>query len=126
MPEHPAYYPKDNLTDRTERFIASEIIREKIFMNYSQEIPYSSEVHIDRFKEEEKIIRISALIFVERDSQKGILIGKAGSALKKVGSQARRSIEEFFGKKIFLSMQVKVADNWRKEKEKLRQFGYFE
>jgi GTP-binding protein Era len=126
MPEHPAYYPKDEYTDRTERFFASEIIREKIFLNYEQEIPYSTEVSISSFKEEPDIIRIRAEIYVERHSQKGIIIGKAGSSLKKVGSEARKDMEAFFAKKIFLETHVKVADNWRKEKFKLKQFGYLE
>jgi GTP-binding protein Era len=126
MPLHPPYFPQDEYTDRTERFFASEIIREKIFLNYEQEIPYSTEVMINSFKEEETIIRISATIYVERNSQKGILIGKAGSSLKKVGMDARLDMEAFFAKKIFLETHVKVADNWRKEKFKLRQFGYLE
>ncbi len=126
LPEHPAFYPKEELTDRSERFFAAEIVREKIFLNYEQEIPYSAEVNIESFKEEETIIRIRATIFVERDSQKGIVIGKAGSSLKKVGTEARQDLEKFFGKKIFLETHVKVADNWRKEKLKLKHFGYFE
>jgi GTP-binding protein Era len=126
LPEHPGYYPKDDLTDRTERFFASEIIREKIFLNYEQEIPYSTEVGIESFKEEKDIIRIRATIYVERDSQKGIVIGKAGSSLKKVGTEARMEMEKFFGKKIFLETHVKVAENWRKQKLKLKQFGYLE
>lgn len=126
LPKHPAYFPKDDLTNRSERFFASEMIREKIFENYSQEIPYSTEVGIEDFKDEEKIIRIRATIFVERDSQKGIVIGKAGSSLKKVGSEARLSMEKFFGKKVFLETHVKVASDWRKQKEKLRSFGYLE
>lgn len=126
MPEHPGFYPKEDLTDKSERFFASEIIREKIFLNYDQEIPYSSEVAIESFKEEEKIIRIRATIFVERDSQKGILIGKAGSSLKKTGTDARMDLEKFFGKKVFLETHVKVADNWRKEKLKLKHFGYLD
>lgn len=126
LPEHPGYYPKDDLTDRSERFFASEMIREKIFTNYDQEIPYSSEVGIESFKEEETIIRIRATIYVERDSQKGILIGKGGSSLKKVGTEARQSMESFFGKKVFLETHVKVADNWRKQKLKLKHFGYLE
>lgn len=124
LPEHPPYYPKDDLTDRSERFFAAEIIREKIFLNYSQEIPYSSEVGIDTFKDEKEMLRIRAIIYVERDSQKGILIGKGGSSLKKVGTEARQSMESFFGKKVFLETHVKVADNWRKQKLKLQQFGY--
>ncbi len=124
LPEHPAYYPKDNITDKSERFFASEIIREKILLNYEQEVPYSCEVGIESFKEEEKIIRIRAIIYVERDSQKGILIGKGGSSLKKVGIEARKDLEKFFDKQIFLETHVKVADNWRKQKLRLKQFGY--
>lgn len=126
LPEHPGYFPKDTLTDRYERFFAAEIIREKIFLNYEQEIPYSCEVGIESFKDEEKIIRISAMIYVERDSQKGIVIGKAGSSLKKVGTDARKDLEKFFNKKVFLETRVKVAENWRKQKGRLRQFGYLE
>jgi GTP-binding protein Era len=126
LPVHPAYFPQDEFTDRPQRFFASEIVREKIFLNYEQEVPYSTEVSIDSFKEEESIIRIRATIYVERDSQKGIIIGKAGSSLKKVGTAARKDMELFFQKKIFLETHVKVADNWRKEKAKLRQFGYLE
>jgi len=126
IPVHPPFFPQDEFTDRTERFFASEIIREKIFMNYEQEIPYSTEVAITSFKEAEDIIRISAVIYVERDSQKGIIIGKGGSSLKKVGTDARKDMESFFAKKIFLETHVKVADNWRKEKFKLKQFGYLE
>jgi GTP-binding protein Era len=126
IPVHPGYYPKDDLTDRSERFFASEIIREKILRNYEQEIPYSTEVAIETFKDEEKIIRIRATIYVERESQKGIVIGKGGSSLKKVGTEARADMEKFFGKKVFLETRVKVSENWRKEKLKLRQFGYLE
>ncbi len=126
LPEHPGYYPKDDLTDRSERFFAAEMIREKIFTNYDQEIPYSSEVGIEAFKEDDKIIKIRATIYVERDSQKGILIGKGGSSLKKVGTEARKSLESFFGKQVFLETHVKVADNWRKQKLKLKHFGYLE
>lgn len=126
LPEHPGYYPKDTLTDRYERFFAAEIIREKIFLNYDQEIPYSCEVGIESFKDEEKMIRISATIFVERDSQKGIVIGKAGSSLKKVGTEARLDLESFFNKKVFLETRVKVAENWRKQKLRLKQFGYLD
>lgn len=124
LPEHPAYYPKDDVTDKNERFFASEIIREKILLNYEQEIPYSSEVSIDEFKDEEKIIKIRAIIYVERDSQKGIIIGKGGASLKKVGMEARKDLETFFDKKVFLETHVKVADNWRKQKQRLKQFGY--
>ena len=126
IPDHPPFFPKDEFTDRTERFFASEIVREKIFLNYEEEIPYSCEVVINSFKDEKDILKISAEIFVERDSQKGIVIGKAGSSLKKVGMEARKDMEAFFGKKVFLETHVKVADNWRKQKNRLRQFGYFE
>jgi GTP-binding protein Era len=126
MPVHPPYFPKDEYTDRTERFFAAEIIREKIFLNYEQEIPYSTEVAITEFKEEADIIKLRAEIYVERNSQKGILIGKGGSMLKKVGIDARKDMEAFFAKKIFLETHVKVADNWRKQKFKLKQFGYIE
>jgi GTPase len=126
MPEHPAYYPEDNMSDRPEKFFASEIIREKIFLNYDQEVPYSTEVIIDSFKDEEKIVRIRALIYVERMSQKGIIIGKAGSSLKKVGIEARKDLEKFFNKQVHLETFVKVAENWRKQKNKLRQFGYLD
>lgn len=126
LPEHPPYFDQEEFTDRTERFFASEMIREKIFMNYDQEIPYSAEVGIESFKDEPDILRIRAVIYVERNSQKGILIGKAGSSLKKVGTDARKAMEAFFGKKVFLETHVKVADNWRREKQKLRQFGYLE
>lgn len=124
MPEHPPFFPQDELTDRSERFFAAEIIREKIFFNYEQEVPYSTEVAISEFKELEDIIRLRAIIYVERDSQKGIIIGKAGSALKKLGTDARKDLETFFRKKVFLETHVKVADNWRKQQNKLRQFGY--
>lgn len=126
MPLHPPYFPKEEFTTRSERFFASEIIREKIFLNYKQEIPYSCEVGVESFREEETIIRIRAIIFVERDSQKGIIIGKGGSALKTVGSEARKDLESFFGKKIFLELFVKVSADWRKEQGKLKQFGYLE
>lgn len=126
MPEHPAYFPKDEYTDRTERFFASEIIREKIFLNYDEEVPYSTEVAINSFKEDDDIIRISATIYVERDSQKGIIIGKGASMIKKVGMEARKDMELFFRKKIFIETHVKVADNWRKQSAKLKQFGYTE
>lgn len=124
LPKHPPYFPEDELTDKSERFFAAEIIREKIFMNYKQEVPYSTEVEITEFKEDEKIIRMRAEIFVERKSQKGILIGKGGEALKKVGIEARSDMESFFGKQVHLETFVKVADNWRKNEMKLRRFGY--
>ncbi len=124
LPEHPPYFPKDELTDKPERFFAAEIVREKIFLNYKQEVPYSSEVVVTEFQEEEAIIRIRCEIYVERQSQKGILIGKKGEALKKVGIQARQDMEKFFGKQVHLEQFVKVAPNWRREQRRLRQFGY--
>ena len=124
LPESPPYYPKDELTDKSERFFVSEIIREKILLNYQQEIPYSVEVEVDSFKETEKIINISCFIYVERDSQKGILIGHHGKGLKKVGSQARADIENFLGKKVFLETRVKVKKDWRNDGRFLKQSGY--
>jgi GTP-binding protein Era len=124
LPEHPPYYEKDFLTDRNDRFFASEMIREKIFKIYEKEIPYSTEVVITAFKEEAKIYRISAEIIVERDSQKNILIGKGGEMLKKVGTYARKDMEEFFMQKVFLEMFVKVIPDWRSKKNYLKQFGY--
>ena len=124
LPVHPPFYDKEELTDRPERFFASEIIREKIFTNYKKEIPYSTEVGIEDFNEEEKLIRIRATIFVERDSQKGIVIGDKGKMLKKVGTEARIDLEKFFGKKIFLETYVKVEQDWRKNKLVLKKFGY--
>jgi GTPase len=126
LPDHPPYFSEDELTDKPERFFASEIIREKIFLNYRQEIPYSSEVVVTEFKEKEEIIVIRAEIMVERKSQKGILIGDKGSMMKKVGTQARQDLEMFFGKKVFLETFVKVEPNWRSKDDKLRQFGYNE
>jgi GTP-binding protein Era len=126
LPDHPPFFPQDEFTDRPERFFASEIIREKIFLNYEEEVPYSCEVAINSFKDEKDILRISAEIYVERDTQKGIVIGKGGSSLKKVGTEARKDMEAFFGRKVFLETHVKVADNWRKERNRLRQFGYLE
>ena len=124
LPEHPAYYEKDALTDKNERFFVSEIIREKIFKLYEKEIPYSTEVIITSFKDEPNIIRISSEIIVERDSQKNIIIGKAGEMLKKVGTYARKDMEEFLQKKVFLEMFVKVIPDWRNRKNYLKQFGY--
>lgn len=126
LPEHPGYYPKEELTDRSERFFAAEIIREKIFLNYEKEVPYSTEVSIESFKDDGKLLKIRAVIFIERDSQKGILIGRGGESLKKVGTEARHDLEKFFNRKVFLETHVKVADNWRKEKARLRQFGYLD
>lgn len=125
-PEHPAYFPQDDLSDKSERFFAGEIIREKIFLNFEQEVPYSTEVSVNEFKEEPGIIRMRAVIYVERDSQKGIIIGKGGSALKKLGTDARKDLESFFQKKVFLETHVKVAEDWRKHQNKLKQFGYLE
>jgi len=124
LPIHPPYYPKDQYTDKPERFFASEIIREKIFQTYKQEVPYSTEVVISEFKEDEKIIRMRAEIYVERNSQKGILIGKKGAGLKKIGTEARMDMEAFFGKQVFLEQYVKVEKDWRRKKNKLSQFGY--
>ena len=124
LPEHPAYYDKDALTDRNDRFFASEIIREKIFKIYEKEIPYSTEVIITAFKEGEELYRISSEIIVERDSQKNILIGKGGETLKKVGTYARKDMEEFFQKKVFLEMFIKVIPDWRSKKNYLKKFGY--
>ncbi len=124
IPENPAWYDKDVLTDRNLRFFASEIIREKILLNYNKEIPYCTEVVIESFKEKDDIIHIEALINVLRDSQKGIIIGNKGSSLKKVGTQARIDMESFFEKKVFLQIFVKVSQDWREDKRKLRQFGY--
>jgi len=124
LPESPPFFDKDALTDKPERFFVTEIIREKILMTYDKEVPYSVEVAVEEFKEEENIINISAVIFCERDSQKGIIIGKNGSALKKVGSAARKDIEGFFLKKVFLQLYVKVEKDWRNRENKLRNFGY--
>ncbi len=124
LPESPAYFPKNELTDRSERFFAAEIIREKIFLNYKKEVPYSSEVIIDTFKESENIININALIYVERESQKGILLGKQGSAMKKTGTMARLEMEKFFEKKIFLQITVKVNKDWRNNENVLKRFGF--
>ena len=124
LPEHPPYYEKDTLTDKNERFFVSEIIREKVFKLYEKEIPYSTEVVITAFKDEERITRISGEIIVERDSQKNIIIGKAGSMIKKVGTYARQDIEEFLQKKVFLELFVKVIPDWRKKDNYLKRFGY--
>ena len=119
------YFPTDALTDKPERFFVSEIIREKILLNYQKEIPYSVEVVIETFKEEDEIIRIEAIINVARETQKGIIIGHQGKALKKVGTQARKDLETFFGKKIFIKLFVKVTKNWRDNEQDLKRFGYF-
>lgn len=124
LPESPAYFDKDQLTDKPARFFVSEIIREKILLFYDKEIPYSVEVRVERFKEDEKHIHINALIYVERDSQKGIIIGHQGVALKKVSTEARKSLEKFFGKPIFLEIFVKVDKDWRSSERELDSFGY--
>ena len=124
LPESPAWYDKDTFTDRNLRFFASEIIREKILLNYKDEIPYSCQVEIESFKEGEERYDISAIIYVMRDSQKGILIGKKGAALKKTGTAARIEMEDFFQKKVFLQLLVKVDPDWRENRRELRKFGY--
>ena len=124
LPEGPAWFPKDQLTDKTERFIVSEIIREKILLNYKKEIPYSCEVAVEEFKESPDIIRIKAVIIVERPSQKGIIIGNKGASIKKVGTEARIDIEKFFGKKVFLETFVKVEKDWRNNDRDLSRYGY--
>ena len=124
LPEAPPFFPKDELTDRNERFFMQEIIREKILLNYQKEIPYSVEIEVEEFKEEDKIIHIRAVIYVSRDSQKGIIIGHQGKMIKRVGSEARKDAEEFFGKKIFLELYVKVAKEWRTKDNQLKKFGY--
>lgn len=124
LEEGPAYYPKDQLTDRHERFFVTEIIREEILLQYRQEIPYACEVAIESYVEEEKITRISALIFVSRQTQKGIIIGKRGSAIKSLGTAARKKIEEFIESKVFLELHVKVKKDWRDDDNMLRRFGY--
>ena len=124
LPESPAWYDKDTFTDRNLRFFASEIIREKILLNYKDEIPYSCQVEIESFKEGEERYDIGAIIYVMRDSQKGILIGKGGAALKKTGTAARIEMEDFFQKKVFLQLLVKVDPDWRESRKELRRFGY--
>jgi GTP-binding protein Era len=124
LPESPPFFDKDQLTDKPARFFVTEIIREKILTNYDKEIPYSTEVVVEQFKEEEKMIRINAVIYVERNSQKGIIIGHGGKSLKKVGTEARKDIEAFFDKKVFLEVFVKVEKDWRNKDTKLRGFGY--
>ncbi len=124
LPENPPYFPKDELTDKSQRFFVSEIIREKILLFYKKEIPYSVEIVVESFKETDKLIKIFALIFVARDSQKAIIIGHGGSALKKVGTEARKDIEDFVGKKVFLELTVKVNKDWRDKDLQLKRFGY--
>jgi len=124
LPESPPYFPKDQLTDKPERFFVNEIIREKILINYNKEIPYSVEILTEEFKEDKKIIRIRSVIMVERNSQKGIIIGHKGSALKKIGIESRKDLEIFFGKQIHIELFVKVNKNWRSNQHQLKRFGY--
>lgn len=124
LPESPPFFDKDQLTDKPARFFVTEIIREKILLNYDKEIPYSVEVEVEQFQEDERLIRINAVIYVERDSQKGIVIGHGGKSLKKVGTEARKDMEIFFDKKVFLELYVKVEKDWRNKDIKLRGFGY--
>jgi len=124
IPESPPYFPKDQLTDKPERFFVNEKLREKILLYYNKEIPYSVEVQTEEFKEEESIIKIRSLILVERESQKGIIIGHKGVALKKIGTKARIDLEKFFGKKVFIELHVKVSRNWRSNPDQLKKFGY--
>lgn len=126
LPESPAYFSKEQLTDKTERFFAQEIIREKILLNYQKEIPYSTEIEVEEFKEEDKIIRMRANIYVARNTQKGIIIGHQGSMLKKVGTAARIDMEAFFGKKVFLELYVRVQKDWRNNERDLKRFGYLQ
>lgn len=126
LPEGEPYFGKDALTDKPARFFVTEIIREKILLDYDKEVPYSTEVIVEKFDEKDTSIHIMAVVYVERDSQKGIIIGRGGAMLKKVGTQARKDIEAFFGKRVFLEIFVKVEPNWRNRENKLRQFGYIE
>ncbi|MFY9241672.1 MAG: GTPase Era [Polaribacter sp.] len=124
LPENPAFYPKDQLTDKPERFFVNEKIREKILIHYKKEIPYSVEVETEEFIEEEHIVRIRSVIMVERETQKGIIIGHKGTAIKRVGAEARKDLEKFFEKKVFIELYVKVNKNWRSDKNQLKRFGY--
>ncbi len=124
LPESPAFYPKDQLTDKPERFFINETIREKILLHYKKEIPYAVEIETEEFFEEEKIIRVRSVIMVERETQKGIVIGHKGAALKRVGIEARKDLEAFFGKQIHLELYVKVNKNWRSNQNQLKRFGY--
>ncbi len=124
LPESPAFYPKDQLTDKPERFFVNETIREKILMHYKKEIPYAVEIDTEEFFEDPKIIKIRSIIMVERETQKGIIIGHKGKSLKRIGTEARKDLEKFFGKKIFLELYVKVNKNWRSNKNQLKRFGY--
>lgn len=124
LPESPAFYPKDQFTDKPERFFVNEAIREKILKHYKKEIPYSVEVETESFEEEENIIRIRSIIMTERESQKAIIIGHKGESLRRVGTEARKDLERFFGKKIFIELYVKVNKNWRNNENQLKRFGY--
>jgi GTPase len=124
LPEAPPYYPKDQLTDKPERFFVNEKIREKILIHYKKEIPYAVEVETEEFKEEDTIVRIRSVIMVERETQKGIIIGHKGTAIKRVGAEARKDLEKFFEKKVFIELYVKVNKNWRSDKNQLKRFGY--
>lgn len=124
LPEHEAFYPKDELTDKSVRFFISEIIREKILLNYKKEIPYAAEVAIDQYKEEDRLVRISAIIYVTRETQKAIILGHQGNAIKKTATAARLDIEDFIGKKVFLEITVKVSKDWRDNENTLKRFGY--
>jgi len=124
LPEGPAFFPKDELTDRNERFFVQEIIREKILLYYQKEVPYSVEIEVESFKDEPKLLSVQAVINVNRETQKGIIIGHQGKAIKRVGTEARKDMEEFFEKKVFLELFVKVSKGWREEETKLRGFGY--
>jgi GTP-binding protein Era len=124
LPEHPAFYPKDEITDKPERFFAAEIVREKIFLNYKKEVPYSTEVVFTDFKEDEAIIRMRAEIYVERKSQRPIVLGKGGEKIKKVGIESRKDLEAFFGKQVYLETFVRIEPDWRKKHNKLQRFGY--
>ena len=126
LPESPAFYPKDELTDRSQRFFVSEIIREKILLNFSKEIPYSTEVAVEEFREEPSITRITATIYVARETQKGILLGYQGKAIKKLGADARKEIEAFLDVHVFLELRVKVAKDWRQDEKALKRFGYID
>ncbi|MCB0807245.1 MAG: GTPase Era, partial [Bacteroidales bacterium] len=124
LPENPPYYPKDELTDKNLRFFVSEMIREKVLLNFKQEIPYSVEVVVESFKEAEDIIRIEAYLYVMRESQKMIILGKGGKSIKKLGTDARKDIEDFLGKKVFLDLTIKVNKDWRDNERQLKRFGY--
>ena len=124
LPEHPAYYPKDELTDKPEKFFVAEIIREKILRNFQEEIPYSVEIVVEEFKENDIIVKIRAIIFVDRESQKGIILGSGGSAIKKLGTVARLDIEFFLQKKVYLELFVKVDKDWRDSERQLKRYGY--